>query len=194
MRYTTLIDITEIPAVYRCQNARLLYLHAVLKCGYHDEDRDVLGCSIRQLAADTGLTVSAVRHALKVLAKYGLIEQRDGVTIVRKYIEAKPISKREAAQKAQKATEAAKERKIEEQRREAKEAEHKAVLANIHAQGKTSLDAYFAMLEQQAAAGDTEAAAILARRKRERASRAAAGPSAIKIGGGGKISTKNFVM
>lgn len=78
MRYTTVIDISEIPVVYRSINARLLYLHMALKAGYHDDDRDLLDASIRQLARDTGLTVSATRCALSNLLASKLIE-RQGV-------------------------------------------------------------------------------------------------------------------
>lgn len=73
MRYTTVIDISEFPVVYRNMNARALYLHMALKSGWHDENRDQLAVSIRQLAAGVGLTVSATRHALAVLAKAQLI-------------------------------------------------------------------------------------------------------------------------
>lgn len=76
MRYTTVIDISEIPAVYRSTNARLLYLHMALKAGYHDDDRDLLDASIRQLARDTGLTVSATRCALANLLTAKLIERQ----------------------------------------------------------------------------------------------------------------------
>lgn len=167
MRYTTLIDISEIPAAYRCVNARLLYLHLCLKAGYHDEDRDICALSIRSLAADCGITVSATRHALKVLAKYSLIEQRDGVIIVKKWVEQKAISKREAAKTV---PTVAAEREREQRRADEREAEHKALLRDLKEQGKSSLDAYFDMLEKKAAEGDIEAAETLARRKKQRAS------------------------
>ena len=88
MRYTTIIDITEIPDVYRNQNARLIYLHIALKAGYHDEDRDVLKTSIRTIAWTVGLTVSATRHALAVLERAGLLKRTGSGWIVTKWIQA----------------------------------------------------------------------------------------------------------
>lgn len=78
MRYTTVIDITEIPLIRRSKNAQLLYLYMALKAGWHDDDRDCLDASIRSLAKDAGLTVSATRHALGQLVKAKLIT-RDGL-------------------------------------------------------------------------------------------------------------------
>lgn len=88
MRYTTLIDISEIPEVYRNQNARLVYLHLALKAGYHDEDRDVLQTSIRMTAWKVGLTVSATRHALAVLERAGLLKRTVSGWTVTKWIQA----------------------------------------------------------------------------------------------------------
>lgn len=86
MRYTTLIDISELPDVYRNKNARLLYMHMVLKSGYHDQDRDVLAMSIRRLASDTGLTLSATRFALAQLEQSGLLKKEAGAWRVKKWI------------------------------------------------------------------------------------------------------------
>lgn len=77
MRYTTIIDITETPGIYRNKNARLVYLHLVLRSGYHDSDRDLIDISIRSLAMAVGLSVSATRHALACLEREKLIS-RDG--------------------------------------------------------------------------------------------------------------------
>lgn len=77
MRYTTIIDITEVPGIYRNKNARLVYLHLVLRSGYHDSDRDLIDISIRNLAMAVGLSVSATRHALACLKRDKLIS-RDG--------------------------------------------------------------------------------------------------------------------
>lgn len=86
MRYTTIIDISEMPAVYRNQNARLVYLHMALRSGYHDEDRDQIDISIRRLADATGLTVSATRHALKQLLDAGLVVRHDNKMVVKKWL------------------------------------------------------------------------------------------------------------
>lgn len=97
MRYTTLIDITEQPEVYRNVNARLLYLHMCLKAGWHDNDKDRLTASIRQLACDVGITVSACRHALGVLEGAKLIARRDNVWYVRKWFMDNPPTPRPRA-------------------------------------------------------------------------------------------------
>lgn len=94
MRYTTIIDISENRELYRNHNARLLYLHLVLKSGYHDDDRDQVRLSIRSMAYDSGLSVSAVRHALKVLEKNGLLSKRQGRLYVTKFVVEKTITKR----------------------------------------------------------------------------------------------------
>lgn len=100
MRYTTIIDISEIQEVYRNQNARLVYLHLALKAGYHDEDRDVLKTSIRTTAWKVGLTVSATRHALAVLERAGLLRRTQTGWTVTKWIQATdstPRPKKKAA-------------------------------------------------------------------------------------------------
>lgn len=94
MRYTTMIDLSEYPRLYRNQNVRLVYLHLCLISGYHDDDRDQVHSSIRSIAADVGLTVSAVRNALLVLRKAGLLNSANGKTTVRKWVSPVVISKR----------------------------------------------------------------------------------------------------
>lgn len=86
MRYTTLIDITEFPRVYKNHNARLVYLHMVLKSGYHAEDKDQIRTSIRRVAMSVGLTVSATRHALAQLERDGLLQRIEGGWSVRKWV------------------------------------------------------------------------------------------------------------
>lgn len=86
MRYTTLIDISELPDVYRNKNARLLYMHMVLKSGYHDQDRDLLDKSLRSLASEVGLTLSATRHAVAQLEAAGLLKKEQGTWRVKKWI------------------------------------------------------------------------------------------------------------
>ena len=86
MRYTTVIDITDFPQIYRNLNARLVYIHMALKAGYHDDDRDICRLSIRSLAADVGITVSATRNALLQLEKSGLISKASDCWIVKKWV------------------------------------------------------------------------------------------------------------
>lgn len=94
MRYTTLLDITEFPYLYRNRNVRLCYLHLVLKSGYHDSDRDLIEISIRRLADDVGITMGAARHALKVLKVYELIDFHGTTIEVKKWLIPDTISPR----------------------------------------------------------------------------------------------------
>lgn len=103
MRYTTIIDIRENRAIYRNQNARLIYLHMVLASGYHDTDRDITDISLRALAEQTGITLSATRHALTQLERAGLLERMsDRKYHVKKWILDEPPTPR--PRKAQSAT------------------------------------------------------------------------------------------
>lgn len=97
MRYTTVIDISEFPALYRNHNARLVYLHLALKSGYHDDDRDLIDISIRSLAATVGLTVSATRHSLRILEQSEMIARDGQRWRVRKFfLDVKPQPRRQA--------------------------------------------------------------------------------------------------
>lgn len=100
MRYTTIIDVTSIPELYRNRNATFLYLHLCLKSGYYDYNRDAYKRSIRGLALEANLSVSAVRHSIKVLTRYKLITQKNGVWMVRKYIQDQTITPRKKKQSA----------------------------------------------------------------------------------------------
>lgn len=99
MRYTTIIDLRDWPMLYRSPTIRLLHLHLALSSGYHAEDRDKSPQSLRQLAAETGLTFSAVRHALKKLQTAGLITSTGGERVVTKYVMPKDIPARPRARK-----------------------------------------------------------------------------------------------
>lgn len=86
MRYTTVIDLTEMPEVWRNSNVTRLYLYMALRCGYHDQDRDVLTMSTRNLAIGAGITHSACRHALRVLLAHQLLVQEGNSWRVKKFI------------------------------------------------------------------------------------------------------------
>ena len=157
MRYTTIIDITEQPAVYRNINVRLLYLHLCLKCGYHDHDRDIYDRSLRSMAVDCGLTLSAVRHALHILEQAQLVSKVGGVWQVRKYIQTaaptpRPKTKRQQAERdiSQEREQANQERErqadIERQRREQQ-----------HAAGTNDFIVYYEQKMREAAEGDIDA-------------------------------------
>lgn len=94
MRYTTVIDISEIQEIYRNPVARLIYLHMSLKAGYHDADRDLVNISIRRLSGDVGVTVSAVRHALRQLERAGLLTREGNLWRIRKWVEEQQITAR----------------------------------------------------------------------------------------------------
>ena len=103
MRYTTVIDIMDFPQIYRNLHARLVYIHMALKAGYHDDDRDICRLSIRNLAADVGITVSATRNALLQLEKAGLISKSSDFWIVKKWVATETPSPRTQATVAKKA-------------------------------------------------------------------------------------------
>lgn len=86
MRYTTIIDITDIPQVYNNINATRIYLHLCLTCGFTADDMDTIRISYRQLAAILNMTLSAVRHSLSLLNRYHLITIEDNIISVRKYL------------------------------------------------------------------------------------------------------------
>lgn len=94
MRYTTIIDISEISEVYRNTTARLIYMHMCLKAGYHDADRDLVRLSIRRVSADVGVTVSATRHALRLLERVGLLTREGELWRVKKWVEEQQITTR----------------------------------------------------------------------------------------------------
>lgn len=87
MRYTTLIDVTEMAKVWRSHNATRLYVFMAMACGYHDEDRDALSASLAVMAERCGITISAVRCALRLLKSAGLLSQtEEGTYVVKKYV------------------------------------------------------------------------------------------------------------
>lgn len=99
MRYTTVIDISEIPEIYRNKNVSRLYFHLCLKAGYHDDDRDVIRLSVRGMTYGTGLSLSATRNAISQLMKHGLLEKtKDGMK-VKKFLVEMPVSKRARTRK-----------------------------------------------------------------------------------------------
>ena len=117
MRYTTIIDIREFP-LYKNPACRTLYLHMVLASGYHETDMDQVTVSIRGLATQTGLTVSATRHALSVLMKAGLVRRQSGQLTVAKYVLQEGIPKRARSKKEQQQQQLAREREQQERERD----------------------------------------------------------------------------
>lgn len=165
MRYTTIIDIREFPRIYRNNNAKLVYLHLVLISGYHNEDRDQTNVSIRQIAYDTGLTISAVRHALNVLQTAGLLS-RSGITwSVKKFFLEKTITPRIKSEKKRQAVENLERERMIRAEKEAREKEEKRRVIEAKKAGKNPLFEMVKELMAKAEDGDREAVESLARYK-----------------------------
>ena len=165
MRYTTIIDIREFPQIYKNDHVKLVYLHLVLISGYHDEDRDQTSISIRQICYDTGLSLSAVRHSLKVLISAGLLT-RSGITwTVKKFVLDKPISPRIRSEKKRSAAEnLERERIIKEEQNQREKEEKRKYQEEIKA-GKNPLKEMVKGLMIRAENGDQEAFENLKRYK-----------------------------
>lgn len=166
MRYTTIIDITDMPVIYRNVNARLVYLHLVLKSGYHDYDRDIVSLSFRRLSVDTGLSLSAIRHAISQLQKANLLTRQGNIWVVKKWIIEQKISTRARTARQQKQIEIEAERRREQEKREQEALIHKAQREKLEAEGKTPFMAFFERQQKLAAAGDPEAAESVRRNQK----------------------------
>lgn len=153
MRYTTIIDITEIKCIWDNENIARVYLFLVLKCGYHDTDRDFIMISTRVLAERCGITHAACRHALAVLQREKLIAKAGKWWRVRKYVQEQPITTRAKQEKAARQTAA------EKAAIAAREAQQKAFESDLEARRKSNQGflKYFEELERRAAMGDEEA-------------------------------------
>lgn len=165
MRYTTVIDLTDIPLLYRNRNIRLVYLHMALKCGYHDSDRDLIDTSVRRLSADVGISVSAVRHALHLLEAAHLIERQGTMWSVRKWLPSDTISPRASEKPSKEAAEAVAERQRIQRQRDEEKAQRDRQNALLEAQGKTSFMVYYEAQLQKASEGDIEAQRIVERNR-----------------------------
>ena len=165
MRYTTVIDIREFPQIYRNDHAKIVYLHLALISGYHDEDRDQTPISIRQICYDTGLSLSAVRHSLKVLISAGLLT-RSGITwTVKKFVLDKPISPRIRSEKKRTAAENLERERIIKEEQSQREKEEKRKYQEEIKAGKNPLKEMVKDLMKRAQNGDEEAAENLKRYK-----------------------------
>lgn len=161
MRYTTIIDISQARQLYANQNVRLIYLHMVLKAGYHDNDKDIVVTSIRRMADDVGISISATRHALKMLEKWKMIDKGKGFYSVRKWCLEQPITTRSKTAKQQQQQERDAAAVAERRAVDKKLREEKKYQESLKAQGKTGLQIYIENLRQRAAHGDEEAAQLL---------------------------------
>lgn len=165
MRYTTIIDISEIGILYNNINCRLLYLHLCLKSGFHDFDRDLYKNSLRGLANDVGITLSACRNSIKMLKECGLLTISEGVFEVKKFVLTESITKRERTRKGKEQKEAALERQRIEEAYAEEEREREAANAELRAQGKTPFMQYYETLLVKASGGDENARVLVKRHK-----------------------------
>lgn len=156
MRYTTIIDIRELPAIYRNVNARLVYLHMVLTSGYHDNDRDQTEISIRRISYETNLTISAVRHALGCLERAGLIS-RTGITwTVKKFVLETSITPRVRSEKKRREAENAARAKAIQEEQEQREKEEKKRYQELRMHSDPLRDTVLELMKK-ADEGDEEA-------------------------------------
>lgn len=136
-----MIDITDIPSVYRNINARLLYWHLCCIAGYHDDDRDVITKSTRRIAQDVGISYSAFQHAIKQLERAGLVSRQDKKLMVRKWIAAEVPTPRRQARKGADMAEANKlNEQWEQQLKEYREKLISAVRSSTKEELETWLD------------------------------------------------------
>lgn len=157
MRYTTIIDIYDTPS-WRSTSARLIYFYLCLRCGYHDDDRDIIKISLRELSARLGLTLSAVRCALTLLTSQGLIAASGPSCYkVTKWAEPKEISRRKTKREKEIA-------RIDEERQQEKAMEKAKREEEIKKLGgKTPYQLRIERLQAAAAEGDQAAAKQLAK-------------------------------
>lgn len=146
-----------MPRIYRNQNCRLVYLHLVLRSGWHDHDRDLIDISIRNLAYAAGLTVSATRHALHMLETEGLIKRQGTLWAIKKWIIEDEPTPRARTRTHQKQLEiAAERRRVQDENERARELE-KIQRQKEFEEGKTSFMQWYEYMAKKAAAGDAEA-------------------------------------
>lgn len=164
MRYTTIIDVTEVEEVWRNDNACRAYLFLALRCSYQDQDRDEITISTRQLAYKVGITHAASRHALHILEKHGLLvplgnsKWRVTKFVVTENPTSRPKTKREKLER-----EIAREREEAEQRRE-HEAEERRRLEEEN-DGKSGFMVHYENKMKAAEAGDSDAASYCSKNR-----------------------------
>lgn len=166
MRYTTLIDISEMPLLYRNINARLIYLHLILKAGYHDTDRDIVDISVRRLSSDVGISISATRHALKVLESAALLRYEGNAIIVKKWLVEDSITPRRQPKKSAKSVDLEDARQRQQQELNKQLQQTADFKARLESEGKTSFMLYYEGLMQRYQQGDTSVLTSLQRHRK----------------------------
>ena len=157
MRYTTIIDITEYPVVYKNHNVQLVYLYLCLKSGYHDHDRDLIEISIRGLAANVRLSIAATRHALDVLQRYKLLSRQGSLWLVKKWVVQESISARPKTARQQRAAENEARRQMEREAAERQEQVERIKREQQYASGRTPFMIWYEQKLKEAEAGDPDA-------------------------------------
>ena len=165
MRYTPIIDITENKTLYQNINVRLVYLHLVLKSGYHDYNRDMISISLRQLSTEVGITLGAVRHALEILTKAKMIYKKDNVFHVRKWIVEQKITSRATKIRQEQAIQNQKDRESADKAREEEYKRRQNRIDELRKQGKTEYMLYYENMMKKAQNGDLDALKIVERNR-----------------------------
>lgn len=165
MRYTTIIDLSEFPTVYRNKNVRLVYLHLVLKSGYHDNDRDLIDISIRNLAWSVGLSVSATRHALHILEQARMLKRSGPLWHVRKFIIEQEITPRSKTQRESKRAAAAAVEKARNQALNTQLDQERERRQNLQENNTSDFIIYYEDVVRRAKAGDVDAQETMRKRK-----------------------------
>lgn len=165
MRYTTIIDLSEFPTVYRNKNVRLVYLHLVLKSGYHDNDRDLIDISIRNLAWAVDLSVSATRHALHILEQARMIKRAGPLWHVRKFIIEQEITPRAKTQRESKRAAAAAVEKARNQALNTQLDIERERRQNLQDNNTSDFIIYYEDVVRRAKAGDVDAQETMRKRK-----------------------------
>lgn len=163
MRYTTIIDISQSRELYKNINIRLVYLHLVLKSGYHDYDRDIIDISIRNLAQQVGISVAATRHAINMLIKFKMLFKKDKMYYVRKFFIEQTITPRIKSDRQEKAIRANKIRQEENTQMLKEITDRQTRMQKIYDTGKTPYMLYVEALMKKANEGDLEAAEAVKR-------------------------------
>lgn len=172
MRYTTVIDISEINSLYRNKHAVLLYFHLCLKAGYQDDNRDVVDTSIRRLSDELDMTISAIRNALRRLQEYKLVTISEGKITVKKWLMSEtPTARPKNARQAKQQQEDAVRRKYEAEmkaQRDREDAERAALeerKQQLLRQGKTMYMLTYEQYLYDAARGDAMSIELAKRNK-----------------------------
>lgn len=165
MRYTTIVDITENPSLYRNKNCRLVYLHLCLKSGYHNEDRDLIDISIRNLAWAVGLSVSATRHALSLLESARMIKRHNQLWHVRKFVLEQEITPREKTVKGQKKAQEARIQRAQNEALSAKLDEERERRMKLQDSHTSDFIIYYENQVKKAKDGDIDAQGTIRKRR-----------------------------